>query len=306
MTISVVMSVYNGAPRLRATIESILGQTDRDFELIVVDDGSTDGTPAILASYAGLDPRVRVLTQKNSGLTRALIRGCSAARGRLIARQDCGDQSHPERLARQRELIDSAPDIVLVSCTTAYRGPEGELLYEVSGQGDDVRQSLLRDGVDSVRGLTHHGSAMFRREAYQEAGGYRAAFYFAQDLDLWTRLARLGRIEFLPQVLYDAVIEPRAISAAFRGKQIETATISLALRDEKLTGSERQALLDRAAAIRPDRRRSARRDEASALYFIANCLRRNGDVRWRGYALAALRSNALHLRTWLLLLRGRT
>jgi glycosyltransferase involved in cell wall biosynthesis len=305
MTISVVMSVYNGARRLRPTIESILGQTDRDFELVIVDDGSTDATPAILASYAQLDPRVRVITQSNTGLTRALIRGCGEARGRLIARQDCGDESHPERLARQRALIDSAPDIVLVSCATAYRGPEGELLYDVSGQGDQVRESLLRDGVDSVRGLTHHGSAMFRRAAYQEAGGYRAEFYFAQDLDLWTRLARLGRIEFLSQVLYDAVIEPRAISAAYRGKQIESAGISLALRDEQLSGSERQALLDHAAAIRPDRKRNVRRDEASALYFIASCLRRNGDVRWRGYALTALRSNALHLRTWLLLLRGR-
>ncbi|MCU1245929.1 MAG: glycosyl transferase, partial [Acidobacteria bacterium] len=243
MTISVVMAVYNGARRLRPTIESILGQTDRDFELVVVDDGSTDGTPAILASYAELDPRVRVITQPNTGLTRALIRGCGEARGRLIARQDCGDESHPERLARQRALIDSAPDIVLVSCATAYRGPEGELLYDVSGEGDEVRQSLLRDGVDSVRGLTHHGSAMFRRAAYQEAGGYRAEFYFAQDLDLWTRLARLGRIEFLPQVLYDAVIEPRAISAAYRDKQIESAAISLALRDERSSERERQALL---------------------------------------------------------------
>jgi glycosyltransferase involved in cell wall biosynthesis len=306
MTISVVMSVYNGASRLRPTMESLLGQTDRDFELIVVDDGSTDGTPAMLASYAALDPRVRIITQSNSGLTRALIRGCSEARGRLIARQDCGDQSHPERLARQRALIDSAADIVLVSCSTAYRGPEGELLYEVSGQGEEVRQSLLRDGVDSVRGLTHHGSAMFRREAYQQAGGYRAAFYFAQDLDLWTRLARLGRIALLPEVLYDAVIEPRAISANYREQQIESATLSLALRDERLSESDRRKLLDRASAIRPHRRPSVRRDEASALYFIANCLRRNGDVRWRGYALAALRSNAFHLRSWLLLLRGRT
>jgi len=305
MTISVVMSVYNGAARLRSSIDSILAQSDRDFELIVVDDGSTDGTAAILASYAELDPRVRIITQPNAGLTRALIRGCGEARGRLIARHDCGDASHPERLARQRALIDSAADLVLVSCATAYRGPRGELLYEVGGQGEEVRESLLRDDVDSVRGLTHHGSAMFRREAYQQAGGYRAELYFAQDLDLWVRLAPLGRIEFVPEVLYDAVIEPRAISAAHRAEQIESATISLALRDPRLSESERRDLLDRVAAIRPGRRRNARGDEASALYFIASCLRRNGDVRWRGYALAALRSNALHLRTWLLLLRGR-
>jgi glycosyltransferase involved in cell wall biosynthesis len=89
--LSVVMSVLNGAGDLARTLDSIFAQTERDFELIVIDDGSTDDTPSILARQS--DPRIRVITQPNEGLTRALIRGCEAARAPLIARHDCGDVS---------------------------------------------------------------------------------------------------------------------------------------------------------------------------------------------------------------------
>src|SRR5262245_6785124 len=96
--VSVVMSVYNGASNLPATINSILSQEGVALEFIVVNDGSTDKTGEILDDYARRDNRVRVIHQKNTGLTRGLIRGCDAARGEFIARQDAGDISLPERL----------------------------------------------------------------------------------------------------------------------------------------------------------------------------------------------------------------
>ncbi|HYI10640.1 MAG TPA: glycosyltransferase family 2 protein [Thermoanaerobaculia bacterium] len=302
--ISVVMAVYNGAATLAGTMESILAQTERDFELVVVDDGSTDQTPALLMSYAQRDPRVRVISQANTGLTRALMRGCDEATAEIVARHDCGDRSHPERLRKQHALLQSDAELVLVSCDTAYLGPGGERLYVASGDGERVRHSLLHDGVAHIRGLTHHGTAMFRREAYTAAGCYRPQFRVAQDLDLWVRMAKLGAIAFVPEVLYEARIEVNAISAHRRTEQIESARIALALRDTP-DEAARKALLDQADTIAMSKRRHHRRSEARTLYFIASCLRRERHPGWRSYARQALGRDPLLFRAWFLLLRPR-
>ena len=281
--VSVVMPVYNGAAGLPATLDSILAQSMPDFELIAVDDGSTDATPSLLAQAAARDARVRVLRQENEGITRALIRGCAAARAELIARHDCGDRSHPQRLERQCARFDDA-DVVLASCFVRALAPGGEHLYTTEADGDDIRRSLLSDDVDHIRGLPHHGSAMFRRGAYEAAGGYRPQFYFAQDVDLWIRLVALGRIAVVPEVLYEATAGLGAISSRHRPEQFESARLSIAIRD----GGDAPSLLARAAKIRPSPGRAGAFSDARALYFIAACLRRNGDRAWRRYAQAAL------------------
>lgn len=301
VTVSIVMPVYNGAGRLPSTMESILGQTMTDFELIVVDDGSTDATPVLLEQYSRRDARVRVIRQKNAGITRALIRGCDAAQAELIARHDCGDRSRPERLARERTLFDD-PEVVLAGCATAHFAPGGEALYTTTAQGADIRASLLREPVASIHGLPHHGSAMFRREAYEAAGGYRADFYFAQDLDLWIRLAQHGKVAITPETLYEAEIDIKAISSRNRPEQVASARVAISLRD----GGDAARLLPRVASIRPTERPArSRRSEAMAYYFIASCLRRNGDPAWRGYLRQSLRCNPLQVRGWLLAVRGR-
>lgn len=296
--LSVVMAVYNGANELAATLDSIFAQSESDFELIVVDDGSTDATASLLASYS--DPRLRVITQANSGLTRALLRGCSEARAEFIARHDCGDRSHPERFRKQLAMF--AEDVVLVSCATGYEGPGGEPLYVARANAEAVERSLRSDDVHHIRGLTHHGSAMFRRDAYRAAGGYRPELYFAQDLDLWVRLAARGRIAIVDEVLYTARVDVTAISSIHRPEQIETAKLILAMRDEPARTAE---LLARAAAIRRSPRKRSRRAEARALYFIATCLRRQRDGRWRDYARQARARDPLFLRAWALLVRPR-
>lgn len=292
------MSVHNGAAQLPATLDSIFAQTETDFELIVVDDGSTDATPVILAACG--DSRLRVITQPNAGLTRALIRACAEATAPVIARHDCGDTSHPDRFLRQLAALTSDGGLVLVSCATAFHAPEGEMLYVATGDGEEVRHSLLADGVDAIRGLTHHGSAMFSRQAYVQAGGYRSQFYFAQDLDLWVRLASVGRVAFVPEVLYHARVDPDAISATYRTKQIETARLILEIRDRP---EQAAALLVQAATLRSASRPPDLFARARALHFIASCLRREGDSAWRSYARRALRCNPLQIRTWALFVR---
>jgi glycosyltransferase involved in cell wall biosynthesis len=110
--ISVVMSVYNDVDRLRETKESVLSQEGVSLEFIVVNDGSTDGSDVILRDYACRDNRVRIVHQHNQGLTRALIRGCGAAGGKYIARQDAGDISLPNRLRLQKAVLDQHEDCV--------------------------------------------------------------------------------------------------------------------------------------------------------------------------------------------------
>src|SRR5262245_10874644 len=114
--VSVVIGTYNDAGCLSAAIDSIRAQTFGDWELIVVNDGSTDGTAALLDRYAAADHRISVILQANAGLTQALIRGCAAARGAYIARQDADDISYPLRLQRQVEALAAKPDVGLVSC----------------------------------------------------------------------------------------------------------------------------------------------------------------------------------------------
>ncbi|MFL6245727.1 MAG: glycosyltransferase family 2 protein [Thermoanaerobaculia bacterium] len=292
MKLSVVMAVFNGAATLRATLDSILAQTERDFELIVVDDGSTDATPSILAGYG--DPRLRVIAQANAGLTRALMRGCAEARTDAIARHDCGDRSHPERFARQLALLEHA---TVVSCATRFVDADGDLLYIARANGDEVRRSLLHDDAAHIHALPHHGSAMFRRDAYSRAGGYRAEFRVAQDLDLWIRIAQNGgTFAIAEEVLYDATADVRSISGVARDAQVALTEIAVALRDGH--GS-----LAAAASVAPAR--VTPRGEAAALYFIGKCLLQQGNRKGLRYLREAVRKDPRHWRAWASLLRHR-
>lgn len=296
--ISVVMGVYNGASTLAETIDSILAQSEPDFELIVVDDGSTDEAPRILADYAGRDQRVQIIRQDNAGLTRALIAGCALARGKYIARHDAGDLSDPRRFELQRRALDTDDELVFVSCTTQYVGPELEPLFQARSTGAALDPAFvldLRDPRAMIDGPTHHGSTMFRRDAYERAGGYRAPFYFGQDFDLWYRLAEIGKFQGLDVVLYTARVTPRSISATARTEQFTLARLSRAAAAARQTRQSEASLLAAAAAVRPSPRPSG---EAAGLYFIGEALRRNHDERARGYFGRAIAAAPFSLRSW--------
>jgi glycosyltransferase involved in cell wall biosynthesis len=301
--ISVVLPVYNGAGQLAETIESIRGQSLDDFELVVVDDGSTDETPSILAGYADRDARLRVIRRANGGLTRALIEGCAAVRAPLIARQDCGDVSRPERWRRLVEIFAARPQCVVAAGECEFVGPGGETLYTTSHAEKNVRDALLHAGIEDIVSLPAGAAAVMRTDAYRRAGGYRAEFYFAQDVDLLIRLAAQGEVCVDPAVLYEVRVDVGSISSAYRAEQVSSAALAIAVRDAP-DERRRAALLAEAARIRPRPRARSARAEADAHYFIASCLRQRRDGRWRSYARRAVRRAPLHLRSWLLLLRG--
>lgn len=301
--ISIVLPVFNGAERLHATLTSILDQTESDYELIVVDDGSSDATPSILAEFAAGEARMRIISQPNGGLTQALIRGCAAARAPVIARHDCGDVSHPDRLRRMDHVLQERPSCVLVGCEVAYSGPQGETLYKTDHARKDLRAALLHAGVGDIVSLPAGAAALMRADAYHAAGGFRAEFYFAQDLDLWIRMAAQGDIAVVGDVLYEARVDVASISSLHRAEQVACATIAIAVRDAA-TIEQRSELLEEAARIRPRGHSAPRSLEARALHFIAACLQKQNDPRWRGYASRAVRRQPLAVRSWLLLLRG--
>jgi len=268
----VVMCVYNGAQALPATLQGVLDQQGCDFEFIVVNDGSSDGSGQLLDTWAARDARLRVIHQTNTGLTRALVRGCADARGDFIARQDCGDVSLPGRLARQVERLKHEAATVAVSCHTRFIGPRDEALYQIEISEDSLNAGLGA-GLAGGRGPSHHGSMMMRREAYQAAGGYRAAFYFAQDLDLWTRLIEKGRFAVVPEVLYLARLEPQSISGTQTQEQVQLAKLIIGASQARRSGEPEDAFLAAAAEIRPVKRGDLARRVALGNYFIGSCLR---------------------------------
>jgi glycosyltransferase involved in cell wall biosynthesis len=288
--VSVVTGVFNGAAYLESSVESVLAQTGVALELVVVDDGSTDGSSGILARLAARDPRLRVIRQENEGLTRSLVRGCAEARGTFIARHDADDLSLPGRLAAQAHALERDTSLTLVASWVHCIGPEGELLFDVrrAENADEATRAMLESEAGPV-----HGSAMFRKADYERAGAYRAEFRVAQDWDLWLRLLDRGRCAFVPEFLYAHRIQADSISARRKMEQERSREVARQCRELRTRGVPEDAALQALAG----RLRSARPTPAgSGAYFIGKCLLDRRDPRAVAYLRRSVRENPRHLR----------
>lgn len=196
--ISVLMSVHNGRSHLSAAIESILDQTFGDFEFIIVNDGSTDGSDRVLSRWGRRDPRVRVIQQANRGLPAALNRGLREVRGRFVARMDADDVSLPQRLERQLDFMRTHPGVGVLGTEIAKMDAQGMLSTETWPLPSSPGLTLWRTLFDSALA---HPTVLFRREVLERAGGYDERFRRAQDFELWMRLALQTRMQSLPEVL---------------------------------------------------------------------------------------------------------
>jgi len=204
--VSVLMGVRDGAPWVSSAVASVLEQTLDDLELIVVDDGSTDGTPDLLAAVR--DRRLRVTRQPRAGLTAALARGLALARAPLIARLDADDVALPERLALQVAFLAAHPDVGLLGTAAREVDADGREIGVVRPPESDgaLRRMLIR------RNPFVHSSVMMRRAAAERAGGYDATIAVAQDYDLWMRLSRLVGLANLPDILVMRRLLPGRVS----------------------------------------------------------------------------------------------
>jgi glycosyltransferase involved in cell wall biosynthesis len=183
--VSVVMSVFNGERFLCEAVESILAQTFRDFEFIIINDGSKDCSGDILSYFQKRDARVQLYHQDNRGLVSSLNRGCGLARGKYIARMDADDIADKYRLARQVEFMESDPEVAVVGGAVELIDSNGRTLHVVKypRTHHEIKKTLLYDCA------LCHPTAFIRREMLVSVGGYREVVVDAEDYDLWLRLA---------------------------------------------------------------------------------------------------------------------
>ncbi|GAM08519.1 putative glycosyltransferase EpsE [Geobacter sp. OR-1] len=202
--ISILMPVRNEARYVRAALASLYAQTCGDWELVVVDDGSSDATPEILAEASHSDSRIRVLTNPGKGLVEALNLGLTNCRGKLVARMDGDDVSHPCRLDRQQRFLTENPDVGLVACSFRHFPRQhlkvGMLAYEEWQNRLLTHEQVMADLF--VESPFVHPGVMARKSVLESAGGYRDPGW-AEDYDLWLRLAADGcRFARLAEVLF--------------------------------------------------------------------------------------------------------
>src|ERR1700692_2777270 len=235
------MAGRDGQRWVRDAGESVLAQTFADWELLVIDDGSTDETPDILCSYHSPDRRGLVMRQAPEGLIAALNRGWAAATAPLIARLDADDSTLPRRLERQVQYMEQHPQ-------TALLGTWAMAIDESNRPSRrQLRPPTDRAALATTLARTNpyiHSSVMLRTEAARAVGGYRRAFEGAEDYDLWLRLADNHDIAILPEVLVRYRRHPGNVS---------------------LTGAVRQAFSARLARLSSEPRRKNGHDPASHL-----------------------------------------
>ncbi len=217
--VSVLMTMFDAARYLRPAIESVLAQTFRDFEFLIVDDGSRDDSAAIAASYD--DPRIRLIPNlENRGQTVCLNQGLTLARGEFVARLDADDLAQPERLRRQVEFLDAHPGVALVGSEAEQIDPAGHVLERVRLPADtlSIRWANLFDNSFL------HSAVVFRTALVrQEFGGYDESFRCSQDYALWSRIARRHEVANLAEPLVRLRAHPDSMMRTQSTRLVEEA-----------------------------------------------------------------------------------
>ncbi len=276
-TVSVLMAVYNAERYVRQAINSILGQTFTDFELILVEDGSTDNTPAILNGYARQDARVLLVKNEcNRGLIHSLNRGLAMARGKYVARMDADDVSLPGRLATQVRYLEQHPEVGVLGTNIVHIDADGCIMYGGHPKDtfplspDVIRWMLL------WRCPIYHPTAMVRRAVLDRTGfTYNPDFRHAEDHELWTRLSKYTVIASLPEVLVHYRILPTSVCRAFRQEQ--RAMIHSIIRRELTTmleGSTSREALETLVGVFSRHNHNADRDFVAASDILFEVYRR--------------------------------
>jgi glycosyltransferase involved in cell wall biosynthesis len=222
------MAVRDGARYLDEALRSIIGQSFADWEFIVVDDGSTDDSAAILERYQRADARIRVVTQPALGLAASLNRGLGMARGTYVARMDADDVSRPDRLAVQVALMDARPELGLCGTwiETFGTGPSSVRQYPVDDAS--IRSWMLFESVLA------HPSVMLRRDLFERHGlAYDGTMFPADDYDLWVRASRYMTLANVPQALLRYRLHPQQVVTKHDALKRQTAR---RIRTGQLTG----------------------------------------------------------------------
>ncbi len=279
--VSVLMTIYNAAPFLRESIDSLMAQSFSDWELIAVENGSTDGSAAILADYK--DPRIRVFPfPRNIGRTPALAYALSHSKGEYAAVLDADDFAYPQRFSRQVEFLDNNPETVLVASWVERMDEKGRVFgtWEPPVNTDELHECLgwINPIVNS--------SAMYRRENALAAGGYPQQYTYAQDFALTLALAQYGKLAVMGEYLCKLRIFSGNMSHSSR-HAIDVAAESMALMKyagEKLPLSKKARRMNRCAIAKYEIRRGLAMLRGGDVFLgfkkVFSALAANPDVLW--------------------------
>ncbi len=275
--VSILMTVYNGLPYLRAAVDSMLAQTFTDFELVIVDDGSTDAGPAYLASLD--DPRVRVITQPNRGTAAAANAGLAACTGELVARMDADDVSVPDRLQRQVELLDQRPEIGMVGSFTRILGDAGpDALVALPVDHNEI-VAALRAG----RHALSHPTLMLRTELLQSIGGYWP-FALVDDWDMMLRMCEITTVTNIPEPLLLYRVHRNSLNGAAMTRMRYSIDFARARAEARQAGRPEpteEGFAARQASLPPHRRLAFRATVSSLTHYRRAVAERAGPDPWR-------------------------
>jgi glycosyltransferase involved in cell wall biosynthesis len=198
---SVILPVHNAGKFLNTAIESVLRQSKSNFELLLLDDGSSDDSLRRLEYFAARDTRCKVHSWPNQGVPRTLNEGIRLARADILVRMDADDICHPQRFEKQMQYLNAHPECVAVGTQVMLIDPEG---WPIRPFVETTRHALIdAEHLAGRGGAIAHPSVAMRKSAVVGIGGYRTEFARAQDIDLFLRLAEVGQLANLPEVLLD-------------------------------------------------------------------------------------------------------
>jgi glycosyltransferase involved in cell wall biosynthesis len=211
--VSVVMPVFNGEDYLKLAIDSILCQSLKEIEFIIVDDGSNDSTSQILLAYC--DQRLTVISQNHRGIPFALNSGLKIAKGKYVARQDADDISILNRLEKQITFLEENPEIGLLGSFVSIIDKTGKEIKSIELPTDDV---AIKAAIINENPFIH-GATIYRKECVYRVGGYREIFFLSQDYDLWLRIAENYSVANYPLFLYKYRKNIKSVSYQYAEKK---------------------------------------------------------------------------------------
>jgi glycosyltransferase involved in cell wall biosynthesis len=225
--VTVLMPVYNGAKYIAEAIGSVLAQSFGDFELLIMDDGSTDNTVAEIRKFN--DPRIRLVECAHLGFATTLNNGLKQAKAELVARLDADDLCKPERLATQYDFMQANPEYILIGSEEDYIDMNGEYLFTLQCPG--YSDAEIRD-LDPTTCPFSHTSVMYKKEEVIQAGGYYLHGHSFEDHMLWLKLIKKGKVCNLPQSLVKYRFNPGSmtIDEKWRGKRFLRLKATLLIR----------------------------------------------------------------------------